>query len=147
MLLGGEPFLHPNLIELCQIARNILPEIEIKILTNGIILNNYDTKKLKKLEELNIHISISKYPNQDYKDFSNNKNISYLNDRFFFDQTLVDPLGKQDNKTRIYSCPNRIPCFTLKDFKIYFCQFGADINNFCNYFFNQIPLIDHTDFI
>ena len=53
MLLGGEPFLHPNLIELCQIARNILPEIEIKILTNGIILNNYDTKKLKKLEELN----------------------------------------------------------------------------------------------
>lgn len=147
MLLGGEPFLHPNLIELCQIARNIFPEIEIKILTNGIILNNYDTKKLKKLEELNIHISISKYPNQDYKDFSNNKNISYLNDRFFFDQTLVDPLGKQDNKTRIYSCPNRIPCFTLKDFKIYFCQFGAHINNFCNYFFKQIPLIENKDFI
>lgn len=146
MLLGGEPFLHPNLIELCQIARDLFPDIELKILTNGIILNNYDEKKIKKLENLNININISKYPNQKYKKF-NNKNISYLNDRFFFCQTLVNPLGTEDVDERIYDCPNKIPCFTLKNYKIYFCQFGAHINNFCHYFFKQIPLIKNKDFI
>ena len=32
MLLGGEPFLHPQLIELCKIAREIFPDILLNIL-------------------------------------------------------------------------------------------------------------------
>lgn len=148
MLLGGEPFLHPQLIELCQIAREIFPDIFLNILTNGIILSdNYSEEKLEKLKKLDVLTSISQYPVQKYKQFPQGRYYSYLNNRFFFCQTRVNLQGTEDPTTRPFSCPNRIPCFTLKDYKIFFCQFGAHINNFCKYFHKQIPLIENKDFI
>lgn len=148
MLLGGEPFLHPQLIELCQIAREIFPDIFLNILTNGIILSdNYPEEKLEKLKKLDVLTSISQYPVQKYKQFPQGRYYSYLNNRFFFCQTRVNLQGTEDSTTRPFSCPNRIPCFTLKDYKIFFCQFGAHINNFCKYFHKQIPLIENKDFI
>lgn len=148
MLLGGEPFLHPQLIELCQIAREIFPDIFLNILTNGIILSdNYPEEKLEELKKLDILTSISQYPVQKYKQFPQGRYYSYLNNRFFFCQTRVNLQGTEDPTTRPFSCPNRIPCFTLKDYKIFFCQFGAHINNFCKYFHKQIPLIENKDFI
>ena len=63
MLLGGEPFLHPQLIELCKIAREIFPDILLNILTNGIILSdNYPEEKINELKSLNVLTSISQYP-------------------------------------------------------------------------------------
>lgn len=148
MLLGGEPFLHPQLIELCQIAREIFPDIFLNILTNGIILSdNYPEEKLEKLKKLDVLTSISQYPVQKYKQFPQGRYYSYLNNRFFFCQTRVNLQGTEDPTTRPFSCPNRIPCFTLKNYKIFFCQFGAHINNFCKYFHKQIPLIENKDFI
>lgn len=148
MLLGGEPFLHPQLIEICQIAREIFPDIFLNILTNGIILSdNYPEEKLEELKKLDVLTSISQYPVQKYKQFPQGRYYSYLNNRFFFCQTRVNLQGTEDPTTRPFSCPNRIPCFTLKDYKIFFCQFGAHINNFCKYFHKQIPLIENKDFI
>ncbi|MGN1342699.1 MAG: hypothetical protein ACI4VL_05765 [Bacilli bacterium] len=38
IILGGEPLLHPNLLEICRSARNILgPDVTIDVLTNGTI--------------------------------------------------------------------------------------------------------------
>ena len=60
---GGEPFLHPQLIELCKIAREIFPDILLNILTNGIILSdNYPEEKINELKSLNVLTSISQYP-------------------------------------------------------------------------------------
>ena len=148
MLLGGEPFLHPQLIELCKIAREIFPDILLNILTNGIILSdNYPEEKINELKSLNVLTSISQYPAQNYKEFPEGKYFTYLNNRFFFCQTRVNLQGTEDPTIRPTQCPNRIPCFTLKDYKIFFCQFGAHINNFCKYFHKQIPLIENKDFI
>lgn len=148
MLLGGEPFLHPQLIELCQIAREIFPDISLNILTNGIILSaDYSEEKLEQLKKLNVLTSISQYPAQNYKQFPEGDQFSYLNNRFFFCQTRVNLQGTEDPNTRPYGCPNRIPCFTLKDYKIFFCQFGAHIDFFCKRFHKQIPLIENKDFI
>lgn len=148
MLLGGEPFLHPQLIELCQIAREIFPDILLNILTNGIILSNdYPEEAINKLKSLNVLTSISQYPAQNYKKFPEDNYFTYLNNRFFFCQTRVNLQGTEDPTIRPTMCPNRIPCFTLKDYKIFFCQFGAHINNFCKYFHKQIPLIENKDFI
>lgn len=148
MLLGGEPFLHPQLIELCKIAREIFPDILLNILTNGIILSdNYPEEKINELKSLNVLTSISQYPAQNYKEFPEGKYFTYLNNRFFFCQTRVNLQGTEDPTIRPTQCSNRIPCFTLKDYKIFFCQFGAHINNFCKYFHKQIPLIENKDFI
>ena len=39
MILGGEPLLHPQILEFCMLARKIFPSgIDIDLLTNGILL-------------------------------------------------------------------------------------------------------------
>lgn len=41
MILGGEPTLHPQLVDLCLIARTLFPDIILSVLTNGLELKNW----------------------------------------------------------------------------------------------------------
>ena len=41
MLIGGEPLVHPQFLEICQIIREIFPKMDTTIMTNGIALANY----------------------------------------------------------------------------------------------------------
>ena len=60
-LLGGEPLLHPNIIELVKIARKILKNTKIIIVTNGLLINKLNNDVLKAFAENNITICISVY--------------------------------------------------------------------------------------
>ena len=74
ILLGGEPTLHPELLDLCKIDREILPDIEISILSNGKNLSQGE----KQLNYLNHKINILRNlcgKNKPYFNFSEyNKN-------------------------------------------------------------------------
>lgn len=61
-LLGGEPFLLPNLSEYCKIVRNIYTESDIRIVTNGLLCLKYDDAFYTKIYDLRIGIDISLYP-------------------------------------------------------------------------------------
>ena len=61
VLIGGEPFLHPNIVEFCEISRELFNNVEIHILTNGLKLKTLDKKILFRLKELQIKICVSKY--------------------------------------------------------------------------------------
>ena len=37
-LMGGEPLLHPDVVEFCKITRNLFPNSEIVLVSNGILL-------------------------------------------------------------------------------------------------------------
>lgn len=137
ILLGGEPCLHPNLYNLCELSRQIFPDIQISVLTNGLELDNVVKNKYK-YKDLNIHFSISKYPNQNYNE-NNIKEIENVGigqvfvSRPFFLQTKVDLTGSKDpEKTFMFDCHVKKPCFTLKDYKIYICPISAHFNNFLN---------------
>jgi len=60
-LLGGEPLLHPQLSELVDYTRKILPNSRIIIVTNGLLINKLSENTLKKLSESGVIISISLY--------------------------------------------------------------------------------------
>ena len=62
ILLGGEPTLHPDLLELCKIARNIMPNTEISVMSNGKNLTQI-LKDAKYYQDLQICFSICDYPN------------------------------------------------------------------------------------
>ena len=70
MIVGGEPTLHPQLFELCKIAREIFPKekTQLKVLSNG--LNMKDTIKHKKeYLDMDIIFDITAYSNYtNYKD-------------------------------------------------------------------------------
>ena len=54
VIAGGEPFLYPELLEICKVFKNRF----FIILTNGTLLEKKDYKKLKKLGNIAILISI-----------------------------------------------------------------------------------------
>lgn len=57
-LLGGEPFLHPNLPEMCHLTRKYFPNSKIEIVTN-LTLIHLHPELWKDLIESNIELSIS----------------------------------------------------------------------------------------
>ena len=62
-IIGGEPFLHPNIVELCTILRKYYSDITIGIHTNGFpLLDIINDKILYNLSKLNIAIHVSVYP-------------------------------------------------------------------------------------
>ena len=60
-LLGGEPFLLENIEEYIQIARDIFPETDIEVVSNGLLIPDVSKEKLKIFKQSNVGIVISAY--------------------------------------------------------------------------------------
>lgn len=60
-ILGGEPFLNPQLGQYIQEIRNILPETRIVLVTNGILILRVDEKLLECIKANEVLVSISEY--------------------------------------------------------------------------------------
>lgn len=61
-LLGGEPLLNPEIYKYILIARRYLPDSQIDIITNGVLLSRMDENFFEYLIDNQINISISHYP-------------------------------------------------------------------------------------
>ncbi len=65
-LLGGEPTLHPDLIELIQITREQFPVGELILLTNGVLLTKLENSPQGNLWEAlkknDVHVTVTVYP-------------------------------------------------------------------------------------
>ena len=149
MLLGGEPTLHPQLLELCEIARELFPDITIEILSNGKDLSKV-VKQKEQFDKLNILFTIARYDIEYDEDMveemcqMKNNNRSW--GRESFTQTLVDITGSQDMNTSFFkNCHHQLPCFTLQDYKIYECPFAAHVRHFSKKF--HIPSIEGSDYL
>lgn len=153
MLLGGEPTIHPQLLELCKITREIFPdpEVKVEILTNGKDLTPI-VKNKQEMEDLNIMVTVALYDieyNQDHLEQVTSMPLGGISwGRMTFDQTLVDITGSQDaNRNFFHACHHQLPCFTIKDYKIYECPFAAHINQFKKRFNIDIPDIEDVDYL
>lgn len=61
-LLGGEPFLHPELSKFIILARTFFPDANLEIRTNGTLLHTTDELLLKTIAETYTEVGISVYP-------------------------------------------------------------------------------------
>jgi hypothetical protein len=66
-LLGGEPTLHPYIIECMEITRREFPQAELIILTNGILLLSLEHMPngrniWQACKDMNVHITVTSYP-------------------------------------------------------------------------------------
>lgn len=151
MLLGGEPTLHPQLLDLCIIARKLFPDITIEILSNGKDLSRVIDKRFE-FDKLNILFTFAtyniEYNDQDLKQMCELKNNNKSWSRESFTQTLVDINGTQDMADSFFNqCHHQLPCFTLQDYKIFECPFAAHIRHFNKKFNTDIPLIKDSDYL
>ncbi len=129
-LMGGEPFLNPQLGEFVTVTRRIFPYSSIRIVTNGILICQMDSELISVIRNNGIVLDVSQYPvtkRNLYKiiEFLDKNKIQYtlspLVDKFFVN--LSHKRGDADisyyklclswhchmlRNNRLYPCP-RIP--------------------------------------
>jgi organic radical activating enzyme len=57
-VFGGEPCLHPRLIEICKHIRAAWPNTIIRLITNGYLLDNFDAEQWFELGPFEIQLSV-----------------------------------------------------------------------------------------
>lgn len=150
IILGGEPALHPQLLELCISAREILgSQTLITVLSNGTLIK--DIKKNKEAYLRNdIKFTFSSYFNKTkIEEIQELKPLGRVfNTRILSKQTLVEPSGSLNGHFNFFNCANhKLPCFTLKDYKLFICPFAAHINIYNENLGENIPLIKNDDYL
>jgi len=147
---GGEPLLHPRLMEIFEIARRYFPEAVLGFMTNGLLLTQMPDSFWEQCSKYAISINISRYPiniNMN-KIFDKVKQydamLKYTGGNDIPIKTLwkypLDITGKQPLKRSYEICTQLNRCITLKDGKIYPCSAIAGIVHFNTYFNKDLQL-------
>lgn len=77
-IFGGEPCLHPRLIEICKHVRTAWPGTTIRLITNGYLLNNFDADQWFELGQFEIQVSVHR---KDHEQVLNKKIKNILTKR------------------------------------------------------------------
>lgn len=151
-ILGGEPLLHPHIQELYSPLRNLYPESEIIVITNGVLLEKTDEDFWAELKKYNIALSMTKYPIKvPYEKYINKcsalgiKSYYFNPDRFRMQKMELDYKGEQDKEKSFLKC-NRKRCHFIRDSKLYVCTPVPNIQ-FLNDFFNINFPVTKKDYI
>ena len=143
-LLGGEPLLHPEIKEFVKKARQFLPNCDLRIVTNGLLVKSMDEVFWECCRDNNVTIDLSKYPI--VKNFDEiittiklqNVNVGHINEISEFWVSL-NPRGDSDISNTFQNCECFRECVTLYKGKIYKCPIGAYVFKYNNFYGESIP--------
>jgi organic radical activating enzyme len=151
MLLGGEPLLHPDIIEWIQSARRLLPEQKINLTTNGILLADMSEEFWNICHNNNIRILISRYPiNIDVdeitskaKKFNVELHISTYVANGRWRKWILDLDGEQDPLYSFLHCYQANRAVYLIKEKLYPCVCAAYIDRFNKKFKKDLEITEN----
>ena len=151
-LLGGEPLLNPQIIDFMRIARENLPKTKIRIITNGILLNEQKEDFWHACNKYDIKIVVTKYPIKlDFEKIKNTAKKHNVKFKFYGETGGVtktsyhlplDLKGQQNISENFANCFHANRCVMLKNGKIYPCTVAPNIEHFNKFFGYEIPLTD-----
>jgi len=134
-ILGGEPLLHPEIVEILKITRKTVPFTDIIVITNGTLLPSMPDIFFKTCRENDISIEITVYPplfNNIEKIIKNLDlfKVKYiLSNRIFSFCGVLNTAGTSDKQKTFLNCTGKF-CSILKDDNIYMCAIAAYIGYF-----------------
>lgn len=105
---GGEPLLHPKIINFIEYTRFLFPDIDLSIITNGLAFNKQSETFYKVLRDNNVYVTYTEYPYEkiDYNELINICNYYNIKYRNIF---IVDKRTKDcKNQTRLLFSTNRL---------------------------------------
>ena len=76
--MGGEPLLHPQVLDFCKITRELFPYSEIVLVSNGILLHKFTDEDIYTFNKLKIGLCISDYNIKIDKNKMNQFDIHYF---------------------------------------------------------------------
>lgn len=149
-ILGGEPLLHPKLLDILDVVRESGITERVRVTTNGLLLYRMSDEFWKKLE----HLTISNYASapvkeehlklihEKAKEFNVILNIKYVDQ---FNSILVkSPIRDKQRVERIYeNCWIRHRCLLVRNGVFYKCSRSAYMEDFVR----EFQVDDQTPFI
>lgn len=136
-LMGGEPLMHKDIVDIIEITRNNFEKSIIEIVTNGILLDRMGSEFWNACKRNNVIISITHYPI--------NLNVSKIcelalqfevnvenrgnNYKMKFRKDVLDSEGSQNKKESFKKC-GKTGCHHLSEGKFYMCPIPAYIKYF-----------------
>ncbi len=155
-LMGGEPLLHPDLPVFMKVARESLPNTDIHIVTNGLLLERQRDVFWDACRENKVDVMISKYPIKlNIENIFSIAQKKCVNVQFYantgkkqleFNLVPLDESGRQDEAMSFTLC-NRACCNSLRAGRIYPCATAAHIRHFNEYFGKNFEIVpeDYID--
>ncbi len=124
-LIGGEPLLNPQIKEYIQQTRQLLPNTEIQMVTNGLLIPNLDHDILKCMSDNKITIAISEYiPTmkiiEKITNTLRNHNIDYVLKPAMFKEKFYKTLSLKSDSNYSKKCISQ-GCINICDGRIAKC--------------------------
>ncbi len=149
-LMGGEPFLTPNLIEYVKYTKSLFPDSDIRIVTNGLLIPDYPDASLRELSAIGCRIEISGYPptikaKKQIADKLNRNRVRFLFGvpMLLFWKNILSK-GRRDPESAFANCPFT-HCHMMGDGKLSPCSFAYCIGRFNEHFGTDYPEDDYID--
>lgn len=134
-IMGGEPLLHPEIVDIISITRECFPIGSIFLVTNGILLMKQDELFWSVCRDKDIVIAPTHYPiNIDYNKIRNKvveekcRYQCFGTPAKYWLFTGISEKTNANEAKRFLECPNANNCSVLKEGKIYMCPKPAKIN-------------------
>ena len=138
-LMGGEPLLNPDLYKFVEKARQVYPDSEICVVTNGIKLIAIDDRLKETMKKNDAFFSVSLYPpiQEHAKNLVEEMNkegikcaVAKVADVF---GTRLNPKGDSDKETTMFMCTDTI-CNIFEKGRISKCSIAHKIPVYEKYF-------------
>jgi len=150
-LIGGEPLLHPQLIDIMMLCRKYF-DSDVIINTNGVLLLKQSAEFWTTCQNLKIDISVSIYPikidiekiTQISQQYGVNFQTTMLGLRHQWFNLNKDCRGQQNKKHSFANCT--IQCVTLENGKLYACTAPCLAKHF-NAYFGETFKVSEKDYI
>lgn len=154
-LMGGEPLLNKNTINIIEATRSTFPYSQIELVTNGILLLDQSEKFWQSCHDSNVVIRPTKYPIKiDYQEILKKSERYKVAFRFYNNGEEIKQLyhmkldisGKQKAPHSFTYCRMSNQCAFLKNGKLYTCPVIPNICHF-NKYFGQSLVVSENDYI
>lgn len=134
-LMGGEPLLHPHLIDFCKTARALFPRSEIVLVSNGILLHQLSDEMIQELNWYQIALCVSNYGINIDREKMNQFKIHYFHDKNDMYNISLDLEGAQNPIASFNGCDLvQGGWYFFKNYRLYQCCIMANIDYFINHF-------------
>lgn len=151
-LEGGEPLLNPDVIDYIEIIHRYMPDIIIKIFTNGLLLDKQDKSFWNICADYGVELEVTKYPiKYDYSKVEmlakeNNVVFNYFSGGDTIKESMHKPLNLRGD-SNIYDSFHKCymgngVCTMLKHGRIYNCTVVPNLSIFNDYFGKNIEVCD-----
>ncbi len=144
-ILGGEPLLHPDIINILNYSRKSLPYSKLELVTNGLLLDKMSEDFFQTLYKNNISMEVTNYPPIQSKTKQLQEKLSSFKINYSITPMVINftanlnPNGTSDQEETFKNCRHTY-CKILRNDYIYICPISAYIDKYNKYFNKNIPV-------